>query len=59
VVRDYADRLFKASKMLGVRLLDQIIIGNEAYYSLADAGLISAEILSELAEHSPVFRLGF
>ena len=35
------ERLQKAGEILGIRVVDHIIIGDGAYYSFADEGLIS------------------
>jgi DNA repair protein RadC len=41
--RDCTKRLVEAGKILGIRVLDSIIIGDESYYSFADEGLITPE----------------
>ncbi|MGA2263862.1 MAG: JAB domain-containing protein, partial [Acidobacteriota bacterium] len=38
--RQCTERLVKAFKLLGIRLLDHIIIGDADYFSFADAGLL-------------------
>jgi DNA repair protein RadC len=38
---DLTNRLSEAGKLMGVRVLDHIIIGNNRYISLADQGLLS------------------
>jgi len=38
--RDCTDRLHRAAKILGIRLLDHLVIGAEDYFSFSDAGLI-------------------
>ena len=41
--RECTERLYnyKASKILGIRLLDHIVIGENDYFSFADAGLLA------------------
>ncbi len=38
--RDCTKRLFEAGKVLGIRVLDHIVVGENDYFSFADAGLI-------------------
>jgi DNA repair protein RadC len=38
--RQCTERLAQAFKLLGIRLLDHIIIGESDYFSFADAGLL-------------------
>ena len=38
------ERLYRAGKLLGIRLLDHIVIGEDTYFSFADAGLIGGEL---------------
>jgi DNA repair protein RadC len=38
--RECTQRLFNAGKILGIRVLDHIIVGESDYFSFADAGLI-------------------
>jgi len=40
--RDCTNRLFEAGKILGIRVLDHIIIGDDDYFSFADSGLLPA-----------------
>lgn len=37
---DCSSRIAKAGKILGIRILDHIIIGESEYFSFADAALI-------------------
>jgi DNA repair protein RadC len=39
--RECTQRLFRASKILGIRMLDHIVIGQTDYFSFADAGLLT------------------
>jgi len=39
--RDCTNRLVEGSKILGVRVLDHIVFGENDYYSFADAGLLT------------------
>jgi DNA repair protein RadC len=39
--RECTKRLFEAGKLLGIKVLDHVIIGEQDYYSFADAGLLS------------------
>jgi DNA repair protein RadC len=39
--RECTNRLVEASKILGIRVLDHIIIGETDYFSFADAGLLT------------------
>ena len=39
--RECTERLYKVSKILGIRLLDHIVIGENDYFSFADAGLLA------------------
>jgi DNA repair protein RadC len=39
--RDCTNRLVEASKILGIRVLDHIVFGENDYYSFADAGLLT------------------
>jgi len=39
--RDCTNRLVEASKILGIRVLDHIVFGQDDYSSFADAGLIT------------------
>lgn len=39
--RECTQRLYNASKILGIKLLDHIIIGESDYFSFADAGLLA------------------
>jgi DNA repair protein RadC len=39
--RDCTNRLVEASKILGIRVLDHIIIGESDYYSFADTGMLT------------------
>jgi DNA repair protein RadC len=39
--RECTQRLCRAGKILGIRVLDHIILGHDDYFSFADAGLIS------------------
>ena len=41
--RQLTDELMKACKLMNIRVLDHIIIGDNKYYSFADAGIIKAE----------------
>jgi DNA repair protein RadC len=41
--RDCTQRLVHAGQILGIRVLDHIVIGNDDYYSFADAGLVNPE----------------
>ena len=36
--RDMTRRLVKAGKILGIRLLDHLVIGDQRYFSFADQG---------------------
>jgi DNA repair protein RadC len=38
--RECTQRLFRAGKILGIRVLDHIVLGHEDYFSFADAGLL-------------------
>jgi DNA repair protein RadC len=38
---DCTNRLVEASKILGIRILDHIVFGQDDYFSFADAGLIT------------------
>lgn len=38
--RELTQRLCRAGKILGIRILDHIVLGNDDYFSFADAGLI-------------------
>jgi DNA repair protein RadC len=38
--RECTKRLIRAGEILGIRVLDHIIIGDEQYYSFADAGMM-------------------
>jgi DNA repair protein RadC len=38
--RNCTKRLFEAGRILGVRVLDHIIVGDEDHFSFADAGLL-------------------
>jgi len=40
--RECTQRLFNAGKVLGIRVLDHIVVGDADYYSFADAGLLSS-----------------
>ena len=37
--RDCSQRLFRAGKILGIRILDHVVLGHDDYFSFADAGL--------------------
>lgn len=39
--RDCTNRLVEASKILGIRVLDHIVFGENDYFSFADAGLLT------------------
>jgi len=39
--RECTQRLFRAGKILGIRVLDHIVLGHEDYFSFADAGLLT------------------
>jgi DNA repair protein RadC len=39
---DCTDRLVRAGRILGIRVLDHIVLGREAYFSFADSGLVEA-----------------
>jgi DNA repair protein RadC len=45
--RECTRRLFNAGKLLGIKLLDHIVIGETEYFSFADAGLLSGEGINE------------
>jgi DNA repair protein RadC len=38
--RDCTQRLLKAGKIIGIRILDHVILGHEDYFSFADSGLL-------------------
>ncbi len=38
--RDCTQRLFRAGKILGIRILDHVVLGHDDYFSFADAGLL-------------------
>jgi DNA repair protein RadC len=38
--RECTQRLFRAGRILGIRVLDHIVLGHEDYFSFADAGLL-------------------
>jgi len=38
--RECTQRLLRAGKILGIRVLDHIVLGHEEYFSFADAGLL-------------------
>jgi DNA repair protein RadC len=40
--RDCTKRLVEAGKLLGIRVLDHVIIGDNDYFSFADAGLLES-----------------
>ena len=40
--RECTQRLFRAGKILGIRVLDHVVIGHEDYFSFADAGLLES-----------------
>jgi DNA repair protein RadC len=44
--RECTQRLLHAGQILGIRVLDHIVLGHDDYYSFADAGLLSGEVLS-------------
>ena len=39
--RECTDRLCRAGRILGIRVLDHIIVGHDEYFSFADAGLLT------------------
>ena len=39
--RECTKRLTSAAKILGIRVLDHVVIGEEGYFSFADAGILS------------------
>lgn len=39
--RDCTRRLCEAGKILGIRVLDHVVIGQEAFFSFADSGLLA------------------
>jgi DNA repair protein RadC len=39
--RECTARLFNAGRILGIRVLDHVIVGENDYYSFADSGLLS------------------
>lgn len=38
--RDCTQRLYRAGKILGIRILDHVVLGYDDYFSFADAGLL-------------------
>jgi DNA repair protein RadC len=42
--RDCTDRICKAGQILGIRVLDHIIVGQENYYSFADSGVLMSQL---------------
>lgn len=41
--REFSEELFRAGKIMQVKVLDHVIIGDNSYYSFADGGLIKNE----------------
>ncbi len=39
--QECTERIYRAGKILGIRLLDHIVIGESEYFSFADAGLLN------------------
>jgi hypothetical protein len=39
--RECTDRLTRAAKILGIRVLDHVIFGETDYFSFADAGILA------------------
>jgi DNA repair protein RadC len=42
--RECTQRLMRAGKILGIRVLDHIVLGHDDYYSFADAGFLNEEL---------------
>ncbi len=38
--RELTQRLWRAGKILGIRVMDHVVLGNDDYFSFADAGLL-------------------
>jgi DNA repair protein RadC len=39
--RECTDRLTRAAKILGIRVLDHVVFGESDYFSFADAGILA------------------